>query len=75
MFNNEKIHHSYKFDFNEKLTTLFSEEENPNYDILTSIYFWMQNQEDIYVRTYFRMYCWNYENYNFNFRKIQFIDS
>ena len=47
MFNNEKIHHSYKFDFNEKLTTLFSEEENPNYDILTSIYFRMQNQEDI----------------------------
>ena len=52
IFNNEKIHHSYKFDFNEKLTTLFSEEENPNYDILTSIYFWMQNQEDIYVRSY-----------------------
>ena len=51
-FNNQKIIYTYKFDFNEKLPTVFSEEENPNYDILASIYFWMQNQEDIFSRSY-----------------------
>ena len=51
-FNNQKIIYTYKFDFNEKLPTSFSEEENPNYDILASIYFWMQNQEDIFARSY-----------------------
>ena len=51
-FNNQKIIYTYKFDFNEKLPTTFTEEENPNYDILASIYFWMQNQQDIYARSY-----------------------
>ena len=43
---------SYKFSFNEKLTTLFSEEENPNKDIYAVFYFWLQNQEDTFVRSY-----------------------
>ena len=37
-FNNQKIIYTYKFDFNEKLPTTFTEEENPNYDILASIF-------------------------------------
>ena len=43
---------SYKFSFNEKLTTLFSEEENPNKGIYAAFYFWLQNQEDAFVRSY-----------------------
>ncbi len=43
---------SYKFSFNEKLTTLFSEEENPNKGIYAAFYFWFQNQEDNFVRSY-----------------------
>ena len=43
---------SYKFSFNEKLTTLFSEETNPNKGIYAAFYFWFQNQEDTFVRSY-----------------------
>ena len=51
-FNDEEILHSYKFSFNEKLTTLFEEEENSNKGIYAAFYFWIQNQEDIFVRSY-----------------------
>ena len=44
--------YSYKFSFDEKLTSVFSEEENPNEDIYAAFYFWLQNQEDIFVRSY-----------------------
>ena len=43
---------SYKFSFNEKLTTLFQEEEIPNKGIYAAFYFWFQNQEDNFVRSY-----------------------
>ena len=43
---------SYKFSFNEKLTTLFSEEQNPNKDIYGAFYLWLQNQEDTFIRSY-----------------------
>ena len=49
---NEITLNSYKFSFNEKLTTLFSEEENPNKGIYAAFYFWFQNQEDTFVRSY-----------------------
>ena len=49
---NEVTLNSYKFSFNEKLTTLFSEEENPNKGIYAAFYFWFQNQEDTFVRSY-----------------------
>ena len=52
IFNNEVSLNSYKFSFNEKLTTLFSEEENPNKDIYAVFYLWLQNQEDTFVRSY-----------------------
>ena len=43
---------SYKFSFNEKFTTVFLEEENPNKDIYAAFYFWLQNQQDTFVRSY-----------------------
>ena len=43
---------SYKFSFIEKITTLFSEEQNPNKDIYGGFYLWFLNQEDIYIRSY-----------------------
>ena len=52
VLDNEVSLNSYKFSFNEKLTTLFSEEENPNKDIYAAFYFWLQNQEDTFVRSY-----------------------
>ena len=51
-FENEKLINSYKFHLNEKITTLFSEEENPNYNILAEFNFYMNNQEDIFIRSY-----------------------
>ena len=52
LFDNEKIIHTHKFNYNEKLISLFTEEEYPNYNILAAFYFWINNQEEIYVRTY-----------------------
>ena len=46
---------SYKYSFNEKLTTIFSEEENPNKDIYAVFYLWLQNQEDTFIRSYKRI--------------------
>ena len=46
------IINSYKFSFNEKLTTLFEDEEIPNKGIYAAFYFWFQNQEDNFVRSY-----------------------
>jgi len=55
VLDDEHTLNSYKFSLNEKLTTLFSEEENPNKDIYAVFYLWLQNQEDIYVRSYKRI--------------------
>ena len=52
VLNDEYTLNSYKFSFNEKLTSVFSEEENPNKDIYAAFYFWLQNQEDTFIRSY-----------------------
>ena len=77
-FENEKIIYSCKFHLNEKLTTLFSEEENPNYNILAEFNFYMNNQEDIFIRSYkkiedIRKYYWNIKNNIINFRRNEYF--
>ena len=52
VLNDEYILNSYKFSYNEKLTTVFSEEENPNKDIYGGFYLWFLDQQDIYARSY-----------------------
>ena len=52
---NIHIKNSYKFSYNEKLISLFSEEDNPNKGIFAAFYFWFQNQEDNFVRSYKRI--------------------
>ena len=74
----KKIINSYKFHLNEKLTTLFSEEENPNYNILAEFNFYMNNQEDIFIRSYkkiedIRKYYWNIKNNIINFRRNEYF--
>ena len=43
---------SYKFSYNEKYTYLFSEDESLNKDIYGVCYFWIQNQEETFARSY-----------------------
>ena len=54
---NIHIKNSYKFSYNEKYTYLFSEDESLNKDIYGVCYFWIQNQEETFARSYKKI-CW-----------------